>query len=53
MVRQVVKNTKNPHILICAKVNSAADIFVEKLSTYFTPTEMFRLFAFHRALRFV
>jgi hypothetical protein len=53
MVKQVIKNTKSARVLICAKVNSAADLIVEKLSTFFTPAEMFRLFAFHRALRFI
>jgi hypothetical protein len=50
MVKQVLANTKTPRILICAKVNSAADLFIEKLSSILTSAEMFRLFAFHRRI---
>jgi hypothetical protein len=53
MVKQVLAHSTSPRILICAKVNSAADIFVEKLSTTLTSTDMFRLFAFHRRIEYV
>lgn len=51
MVKQIIKNQSDARVLICAKVNSAADIFVEKLALRFTTKQMFRLIAFHRALR--
>ena len=49
-VYQLARHASKPNILLVAPSNDATDLLVEKLSSYFPPSEMRRLLAFSRSL---
>ena len=48
LAKQLAK-LQNVKVLICTQSNSAADLFIEKMKDYFSPKELFRLYAFNRS----
>jgi helicase MOV-10 len=50
VVYQLARLSTKPRILVVAPSNDATDLLVEKLSSYFPPSEMRRLLAFSRSI---